>query len=570
MKKKTYSLKLYNAFVLLIILLPSIAISGFVYQRNRADLLAQTAQINHDYLEVYTEQIDTELVDVSAYLTGDISTLQETVDLQLSANETTRELAKASLFTAMQKASRSFQRVGGFFVYAQSEWEDVFIGAQSVRFDYVFDIKGLQAMLEKAIAGGTLQSGLWQNWEIGGQWYLVRTYYERDTYFGCWIKLDTLTSPLKTIDLGEDGFLLVSSQQGEALTNTDRGLTRLSLDGPYNLLIDQGKYVQITSMSAIAPIGLSAVIPYSAIMSRYDWLSGMILAMIVLLLATLGISALLLNILVSRPISRFHKRIVQGRHNLLSITRVPSRISEFDRLDEAFFDMTQEIETLKLSIYEEKLREKEAQLEYLQLQIEPHFYVNCMNLMCNMIQLGRNEETLRLIHGVVEYFRYASRGDGRQIEVYQEMKHVSNYLDIQRIRIGDVFDYAISVDEAAQSALIPPMSIQTFIENAMKYAYQPGVRLLGSVAIARRCERLRIVIRDNGRGFTAKALMALNANQPLEERGRRCIGIFNVMARMGLIYEDDASFRFYNDGGAVIVMELPCQRPDLLEAMRDV
>ena len=99
--------------------------------------------------------------------------------------------------------------------------------------------------------------------------------------------------------------------------------------------------------------------------------------------------------------------------------------------------------------------------------------------------------------------------------------------------------------------------MQTFVENSIKY----GINMEEqhnhvSIEVTGNIRKSQIIIRDNGPGFPEHVLDVVRHQGQIERDGRECVGIQNVMARLKLFYGKSASLMLYNDGGAVVKIEI--------------
>ena len=207
---------------------------------------------------------------------------------------------------------------------------------------------------------------------------------------------------------------------------------------------------------------------------------------------------------------------------------------------------------------EEKLREKEvaeerarklaaeARLRSLEAQIHPHFLFNTLNSISSLI--GVNPARAEHIVGRLAALLRASLDASGQplIPLQQELAMVESYLDIERARFGDKLRSSIAVPTDLESAKVPPMSVQSLVENAVKYGITPqsdGGEVV--VAVAAENGNLRIEIRDTGPGFD---LSAVPAGHGLDNLVSRLNALFGVKARLNVLRRD---------GNSVVEMVLP-------------
>lgn len=207
---------------------------------------------------------------------------------------------------------------------------------------------------------------------------------------------------------------------------------------------------------------------------------------------------------------------------------------------------------------EEKLREKEvaeerarklaaeARLRSLEAQIHPHFLFNTLNSISSLI--GVNPARAEHIVGRLAALLRASLDASGQplIPLQRELAMVESYLDIERARFGDKLRSSIAVPTDLESAKVPPMSVQSLVENAVKYGITPqsdGGEVV--VAVAAENGNLRIEIRDTGPGFD---LSAVPAGHGLDNLVSRLNALFGVKARLNVLRRD---------GNSVVEMVLP-------------
>ena len=207
---------------------------------------------------------------------------------------------------------------------------------------------------------------------------------------------------------------------------------------------------------------------------------------------------------------------------------------------------------------EEKLREKEvaeerahklaaeARLRSLEAQIHPHFLFNTLNSISALINVNpaRAEQ---IVGRLAALLRSSLDTSGRPlIPLQQELAIVESYLDIERARFGDKLRSSIAVPTDLENAKVPPMSLQSLVENAVKYGITPQSDG-GEVVVSAAAENgsLRIEIRDTGPGFD---LSAVPAGHGLDNLVSRLHALFGVKARLNVVRRD---------GHSVVEMVLP-------------
>ncbi len=207
---------------------------------------------------------------------------------------------------------------------------------------------------------------------------------------------------------------------------------------------------------------------------------------------------------------------------------------------------------------EEKLREKEvaeerarklaaeARLRSLEARVHPHFLFNTLNSISSLTAV--NPARAEQIVGRLAALLRASLDTSGQalIPLQQELAMVESYLDIERARFGDKLRSSIAVPADLESAKVPPMSVQSLVENAVKYGITPQSDG-GEVAVTAAAENgnLHIEICDTGPGFD---LSAVPAGHGLDNLVSRLNALFGVKARLNVLRRD---------GYSVVEMVLP-------------
>lgn len=207
---------------------------------------------------------------------------------------------------------------------------------------------------------------------------------------------------------------------------------------------------------------------------------------------------------------------------------------------------------------EEKLHEKEvaeervqklaaeARLRSLESRIHPHFLFNTLNSISSLIAVNpaRAEQ---IVGRLAALLRVSLDTSGRRlIPLREELAMVESYLDIERVRFGDKLRGSVKVPAELQEAEVPPMSVQSLVENAVKHGITPQSNG-GECVITASAENesLRIEVWDTGPGFD---LAAIPAGHGLDNLVERLDALFGGKARLNV---------FRRDGCSVVEMVLP-------------
>src|SRR5205823_103335 len=145
-----------------------------------------------------------------------------------------------------------------------------------------------------------------------------------------------------------------------------------------------------------------------------------------------------------------------------------------------------------------------AELKALQAEMEPHFLFNCLNTIASFIRTDP-DRARELILAFADYCRWTLARPGEFITVAEELKHVQSYLALEQARFGPQLEVEIDATPQALGVKLPPFLVQPLVENAVKHGKTDRPLRLVIRARVRR-GRLRVTVRDNGRGIAREAL----------------------------------------------------------------
>jgi two-component system sensor histidine kinase YesM len=220
---------------------------------------------------------------------------------------------------------------------------------------------------------------------------------------------------------------------------------------------------------------------------------------------------------------------------------------EIGTLIKAFNQMVVKIRSLIHDVYEAKLEQsrielekKEAELNALQSQINPHFLYNTLeSIRMRSVEKGE-KETAEMIKRLTRSFQRLSRFRQEWVTVAEEVSFIQDFLAIQQYRFGPEFQYTLEVDPAILEWKIPKLVIQPFVENACLHGIE-GNDHVGKVEIALRPmeKKLYCMVKDNGIGMNAEKLRSLWADIKAEEPQETNIAIRNIYQRLRFYYGED-------------------------------
>ena len=205
--------------------------------------------------------------------------------------------------------------------------------------------------------------------------------------------------------------------------------------------------------------------------------------------------------------------------------------------------------------HEKDVKLLETEMDNLRLQVNPHMLLNSYNTIYALAESKNYPVIQDYTLCLVDYFRYVLRRGQQLVTVGQELEFVDNYIRIQRIRFPGRFSYVYQAAEECLNARIPPLLIENFVENAIKYALEPREAIEIVVSVRKDQNRnekdaLHIAITDTGSGIKPQVLEKLKAHEPyIDESGKKHIGIYNCLRRIELFYGEEGEVHFSSGEG---------------------
>ncbi len=199
----------------------------------------------------------------------------------------------------------------------------------------------------------------------------------------------------------------------------------------------------------------------------------------------------------------------------------------------------------KVATYKAETLTKEVQLKMLRYQINPHFLFNVLNSIHALID-ENTAKAKKLVIEMSEYYRYTLNKQNQTISIENEVEAIIKYLEIQKIRFEDKFEYEISVEETTKTLLIPSFVIHLLIENAVKYGILSNEQKL-QIHLLVKLSNKRLLINVSNTG-------KLIYENPLNNKNKDGTGngIENITNRLALFYQDNYSFSLKEENGWVV------------------
>lgn len=207
---------------------------------------------------------------------------------------------------------------------------------------------------------------------------------------------------------------------------------------------------------------------------------------------------------------------------------------------------------------------KEAQLKYLQSQINPHFLFNSLNAGAQLAMMEDAEKTCIFVEKMADFFRYNVKKGLEDASLGEELTAVENYIYILNVRFAGDIHFTKKVDESIMECRVPSMILQPLVENAVNHGIRnidwEGKILLEITGLE---DNILIRVKDNGKGMSEERIREV-LDGCMEDTGEQSdstgVGMNNVISRLELYYDKKNLVEINSPGenmGTEIILTLP-------------
>ena len=176
---------------------------------------------------------------------------------------------------------------------------------------------------------------------------------------------------------------------------------------------------------------------------------------------------------------------------------------------------------------------RNAQLQMLRYQLNPHFLFNTLNAVNSLVKLGENDKAREMLLFLSDFLRHSLDQDGvENVCLEEELKSLALYLNIEKARFEDRLTVVFDIEPEARRALVPGLILQPIIENSMKYAIAES-EAGGTVRVKASTSEggLLLEVSDTGPG--------MDTQQGEQSRG---VGLQNTLDRLETLYGSKFAF----------------------------
>ena len=524
--------------LLLVLLLINILINIAMSNITRNFIKNQNIVHLRSSIEIYADSVNEKLHSVERFMYSTIT-----------HNESLEKLNHVQTFLEYQENLKKVQTSFTEFEY-QNETHMTFL-LETDSTDHFINVSNLYIPYEDYLL---LKSNLkslrsdisdrkWKNVTTKNSEYLVKSVHYEGKIIYAVISSEDILKPLRKLNIGNNG--------------------KLSLKEPNNIP-SENYLIHAQNEKTHLPFDIYVLVDYAEVFRNITLLEVFLSAVPIIITILSIIIILYIRQWMIKPITRLTERLSQlGDSIPPSEFFISEGILEIDKANDKLNKVIFDMQELKIREYHSQLELKKIELNYLKNQIRPHFYLNMLSMIHSMLQTKNYKEIEELTILTSNYLRHLFMANQDFSELKDEVQHIRDYLEIQRIRYGNSIYFSLDYNDDLQNTLVPSLLLQTFIENTIKhgFSFQDLFTILLSIKKVKteNSDYIQICIEDNGPGFSEEILSKLNQKQSLITEDGHHIGITNTIERLNLLYPNDYTITFENneEGGAKILLLIP-------------
>ena len=524
--------------LLLVLLLINILINIAMSNITRNFIKNQNIVHLRSSIEIYADSVNEKLHSAERFMYSTIT-----------HNESLEKLNHVQTFLEYQENLKKVQTSFTEFEY-QNETHMTFL-LETDSTDHFINVSNLYIPYEDYLLLKTYLKSLssdisdrkWKNVTTKNSEYLVKSVHYEGKIIYAVISSEDILKPLRKLNIGNNG--------------------KLSLKEPNNIP-SENYLIHAQNEKTHLPFDIYVLVDYAEVFRNITLLEVFLSAVPIIITILSIIIILYIRQWMIKPITRLTERLSQlGDSIPPSEFFISEGILEIDKANDKLNKVIFDMQELKIREYHSQLELKKIELNYLKNQIRPHFYLNMLSMIHSMLQTKNYKEIEELTILTSNYLRHLFMANQDFSELKDEVQHIKDYLEIQRIRYGNSIYFSLDYNSDLQNTLVPSLLLQTFIENTIKhgFSFQDLFTILLSIKKVKteNSDYIHICIEDNGPGFSEEILSKLNQKQSLITEDGHHIGITNTIERLNLLYPNDYSIAFENneEGGAKILLLIP-------------
>lgn len=381
------------------------------------------------------------------------------------------------------------------------------------------------------------------------------------------ISIDKLLADMKNIQIEKNGFIFISNTK-DIIVSSAKNINNENLfekNVMSKVLQEKGKFVY-TSLGReyviySQPVNrmdlyLVAVVPYNEYNGNINSQRNMFIGIILISLILLILLAYFLTVVNSKKL----KKVLLGIRKI-SKGDLTTRINvegkdEMGEIAKDLNQMAQKLNDMVNEVYKSNIAQKDAMLSALQAQINPHFLYNTLESIKMMAEIRNELDISDALDSLGKFMRYNITSSNAEVTIKEEMENVRSYINIQKLRFKNAFDFSFIVPKELNKCKVLKMMIQPLVENAIVYGINASKGAVAiNLVVSVNEDFLSVNVKNTGMLIEKKHLNKVreyvNGNKMDEsfKTSGNGVGLKNINERIKLFYGEKYGLDINNFNG---------------------
>ena len=258
--------------------------------------------------------------------------------------------------------------------------------------------------------------------------------------------------------------------------------------------------------------------------------------LMLLIMSELLLSIILLKRIVAKPLQKLLSSFDAVAYGNTKIRIQLNSRDEFADIYQRFNASVEKLDQLLIKEYQSRIAAQQAEIKYLQAQIQPHFLYNSLYQVYRLCRMEGCDEAAKISLLLSSYYEYITHTDNRNgsVTLAEEIEHTRRYLDIQQFRYGNRLQVSFSLKNVDLNILVPKLVLQPIVENSVKYCIEASAlaQLTIQLSFSVVSDKTQLLIEDNCQTLSDADIERQNLR--LQECGKtgEISGLINVHLRL--------------------------------------
>jgi two-component system sensor histidine kinase YesM len=405
------------------------------------------------------------------------------------------------------------------------------------------------------------------------------SYYENNVALDGVLIIEINTEKIETIakqtNLGESGHIIILDDQDKLIFSSNTDCIDSSCDSNIKAgeLIIGGEFLTIDDIDMYMSVNtihgtrwrIATFINAEIVSSSKSEISMVLIYVFVITIIVALAGTAILTRQITKPLNELKEHMMKIEHSehLYEEVQVTGQ-KEVVILAHAYNDMIKEIRRLLDRLVTEQNEKRKTELIALQTQINPHFLYNTLDSIVWLSEKEDNEHVIEMVIALSRFFRISISRGKDIIDIASEIQHAKYYLQIQKIRYSNKFEYQFNVSEDILDFTVVKLVLQPLIENAINHGIQTDTTGIIDISAYQKDGFINFEVTNNGYGLTKTQIEEIYYK--INSEDHHSVGLKNVAQRIKLYYGDTSGIEITSvlDESTTFKIYYPIQKGDML------